>query len=149
MLVPRFELHMVLKAREGEADVLPRRAAAVRRAERGARDAEVRPESVKACMSGAAPLPQAVAEKFREITGGAKLVEGYGLTECSPVTHVNPFDGARTAGIDRDADPRHRLQDRGPGRPDREVEPGEPGELCIKGPQVMLGYWNRPDETDR
>jgi long-chain acyl-CoA synthetase len=102
--------------------------------------------SVKACISGAAPLPRAVAQRFAEITGGAKLVEGYGLTECSPVTHANPLDAPRTGSIGLpmpDTDCRIvDLQD-----PDREVPVGERGELCIRGPQVMLGYWNRPEET--
>jgi long-chain acyl-CoA synthetase len=103
-------------------------------------------KSLKACISGAAPLPKAVAERFREITGGANLVEGYGLTECSPVTHVNPLDAPHhgTIGIplpDTDC----RLMD--VDEPDRDVPPGEPGELCIKGPQVMLGYWNKPEAT--
>ena len=65
VLLPRFELNMALKGIEqGEADVLPGRAATVRRAQRGAGDREVRPGVVKACISGAAPLPRAVAEKF-------------------------------------------------------------------------------------
>ena len=102
--------------------------------------------SVKACISGAAPLPTAVAERFAEITGGAKLVEGYGLTECSPVTHANPLDGPRPGSIGMpmpDTDCKIvDLED-----PDRSLEPGERGELCIQGPQVMLGYWNRPEET--
>jgi len=102
--------------------------------------------SVKACISGAAPLPTAVAERFAEITGGAKLVEGYGLTECSPVTHANPLDGPRPGSIGMpmpDTDCKIvDLED-----PDRLLEPGERGELCIQGPQVMLGYWNRPEET--
>ena len=104
-------------------------------------------KSVKACISGAAPLPQAVADTFREITGGAKLVEGYGLTECSPVTHANPVFGGRKPGSiglplpDTDC----KIVDLDD--PDREVAPGERGELCIKGPQVMLGYWNKPEAT--
>ena len=102
--------------------------------------------SVKACISGAAPLPTAVAERFAEITGGAKLVEGYGLTECSPVTHANPLDAPRAGSIGMpmpDTDCKIvDLED-----PDRLLEPGERGELCIRGPQVMLGYWNRPEET--
>src|SRR5205085_873554 len=55
-------------------------------------------KSVKACVSGAAPLPQAVAKRFAEVSDGAVLVEGYGLTECSPVTHVNPLDGRGRPG---------------------------------------------------
>jgi len=103
--------------------------------------------SVKACISGAAPLPTAVAEKFAEITHGAVLVEGYGLTEASPVTHANPLKGVRKPGSiglpvpDTDCRIVH-LEDA-----DRVLGQGERGELCVQGPQVMLGYWNRPEET--
>ena len=104
-------------------------------------------KSVKACVSGAAPLPQAVARRFAEVSDGAVLVEGYGLTECSPVTHVNPMDGrGRPGSIGLpipDTDVRIISLD----DPDKEMPQGEPGELCIKGPQVMLGYWRRPEET--
>src|SRR3954452_2205764 len=104
-------------------------------------------KSVKACVSGAAPLPQAVAKRFAEVSDGAVLVEGYGLTECSPVTHVNPLDGrGRPGSIGMpipDTDVRIISLD----DPDKEMPQGEPGELCIKGPQVMLGYWGRPEET--
>lgn len=102
--------------------------------------------SIKACVSGGAALPAAVAERFAEITGGATLVEGYGLTEASPVTHANPLRGARRSGIGLpvpDTDCRIvDLED-----PDRVLGPGERGELCVRGPQVMLGYWRRPEET--
>lgn len=104
-------------------------------------------KSVKACISGSAPLPMEVQEKFGAITGG-RLVEGYGMTEASPVTHCNPVYGLRKAGSI------------GIPMPDTEakiidLETGEPlpfdgesqGELCVRGPQVMQGYWNRPDET--
>jgi long-chain acyl-CoA synthetase len=102
--------------------------------------------SVKACISGAAPLPTAVAERFAEITGGAKLVEGYGLTECSPLTHVNPLSAPRAGSIGLPApDTDCRIVDLAD--PERTLGPGESGELCIRGPQVMLGYWNRPEET--
>jgi long-chain acyl-CoA synthetase len=103
--------------------------------------------SVTASISGAAPLPAAVAERFAQITHGAVLVEGYGLTEASPVTHANPLKGVRKVGSiglpmpDTDC----RIVDLDD--PDRELAAGERGELCVKGPQVMLGYWNRPEET--
>jgi long-chain acyl-CoA synthetase len=102
--------------------------------------------SVNACISGGAPLPQPVAERFQQITG-ARLVEGYGLTEASPVTHANPFDGrARAGSIGLPVpDTECRIVDLQ--NPDRVVETGERGELCVRGPQVMLGYWNRPEET--
>ncbi len=104
-------------------------------------------KSIKACVSGAAPLPLAVAKEFERVTEGGQLVEGYGLTECSPVTHANPFNGVRKPGHIGlpipDTDVRIISLD----DPDQEMPTGEAGELCIKGPQVMLGYWKRPEET--
>ena len=102
-------------------------------------------KSVKACISGAAPLPMDVQTRFGEITGG-RLVEGYGLTEAAPVSHCNPIYGQRKAGSiglpfpDVEA----KIMDY-----DKFVEKpqGEEGELWLRGPQVMQGYWGRPDET--
>jgi long-chain acyl-CoA synthetase len=101
--------------------------------------------SVRACVSGAAPLPNEVRKQFEAATGG-RLVEGYGLTEASPVTHCNPLNGTvkECIGIpfpDTDA----KLVD--PEDPSRETAPGEAGELAVRGPQVMKGYWNQPAET--
>lgn len=102
--------------------------------------------SIKACISGSAPLPAEVQEQFEELTGG-KLVEGYGLTESSPVTHANLlFENIRqknSIGIpwpDTDA----MIVD---GSIERPRANGEIGELVVKGPQVMKGYWNRPEEN--
>lgn len=102
--------------------------------------------SIKLCLSGAAPLPVEVRDKFEELTGGT-LVEGYGLTETSPCTHCNPLTGERYVGsIGLPLPDTHcKLVDIETG--EREVAPGEPGELCISGPQVMKGYWNMPEET--
>ncbi|HEV8564220.1 MAG TPA: long-chain fatty acid--CoA ligase [Actinomycetota bacterium] len=147
VMLPRFELHMALKQLAKEKPTffpgVPRLFIALNEAEE---TKKYDLKSVKACISGAAPLPQAVAERFHEVTGGAKLVEGFGLTECSPVTHVNPFEKPRpgTIGIpipDTDC----KIVDLDD--PDREMAPGERGELCIKGPQVMLGYWGKPEAT--
>jgi len=107
-------------------------------------------KSVKVCISGGAPLPVEVQRKFEELTGG-KLREGYGLTETSPVTHANPIYGlykvgsiglpfpdveARIVSLDPDENGKYRT-----------LDIGEEGELAVRGPQVMVGYWNRPDET--
>lgn len=101
--------------------------------------------SIEACLSGSAPLPAEVQEKFEKITGG-KLVEGYGLTETAPVTHSNLVWGERIKGSIGlpypDTDSKIFL----PGTTD-EVPHGEIGEIAIKGPQVMKGYWNRPEDT--
>ncbi len=101
--------------------------------------------SIRACVSGAAPLPNEVRHEFEKMTGG-RIVEGYGLTEASPVTHANPLTGVVKEGIgipfpDTDA----RIVDLD--NPTRELPQGEVGELAIRGPQVMKGYWNRPEET--
>jgi long-chain acyl-CoA synthetase len=102
--------------------------------------------SIKACISGAAGLPPEVQEEFQRITRG-KLVEGYGLSEATPVTHCNPIgSGGRigTIGVpfpDTDC----KIVDA-----DTETEtlgPGQPGVLCVSGPQVMKGYWGMPTET--
>jgi long-chain acyl-CoA synthetase len=102
--------------------------------------------SLRVCMSGGAPLPVEVRQKFEALTGG-RLVEGYGLTEASPVTHVNPPVGEiRTGSIGRPiADTKSRIMDLETGR--RELPAGEPGEIVLRGPQVMKGYWNKPQET--
>lgn len=103
--------------------------------------------SVKACISGSAPLPMEVQEKFGQLTGG-RLVEGFGMTEASPVTHCNPVFGERRAGSIGipvpDTEAKVINLDTG-----EEIEPGsdETGELCVRGPQVMKGYWQRPEET--
>jgi long-chain acyl-CoA synthetase len=102
--------------------------------------------SVKGCFSGSAPLPVAVLEDFEALTGG-RIVEGFGMTETSPVTHCNPIKGKRKSGSvgipipDTDA----RIVDIDTGT--RDLPVGEEGELLVKGPQIMPGYWNRPDET--
>lgn len=105
--------------------------------------------SIKFCISGAAPLPPEVQKRFMEVTGGV-LVEGYGLTESSPVTHCNPLDKTMktvkvgSIGIpwpDTDA----KIVDIETG--EKELSPGEIGELIVKGPQVMKGYWKMPEET--
>lgn len=107
-------------------------------------------KSVKACISGAAPLPMEVQEQFGAITGG-RLVEGYGLTEAAPVTHCNPVYGLRKSGSIGiplpDVEARLVSLEPGPdGRP-VDVPVGQEGELALRGPQVMMGYWNKPEET--
>ncbi len=101
--------------------------------------------SVRFCISGAAPLPREVAQIFESLTGG-KLVEGYGLTEASPVTHCNPLFGLRKPGSI--GVPLPETEARIVDLETREtLPPGAEGELAIRGPQVMLGYWRRPEET--
>ncbi|MFD6507736.1 long-chain-fatty-acid--CoA ligase [Bacillus sp. NPDC060175] len=101
--------------------------------------------SIQACISGSAPLPVEVQEEFERVTGG-KLVEGYGLTESSPVTHGNFLWEKRVLGSI------------GVPWPDTEaiimsletgeaLPPGEIGEIVVRGPQIMKGYWNKPEET--
>jgi long-chain acyl-CoA synthetase len=105
--------------------------------------------SIRVCISGASPLPPQVQKKFMDTISGF-LAEGYGLTEASPVTHCNPVD--RTMGTVRlgsiglplpDTDA--KIFDVETGK--KALQPGETGELAVKGPQVMRGYWKKPEET--
>lgn len=101
--------------------------------------------SIKACISGAAPLPVEVQEAFEKLTRG-RLVEGYGLTEAAPITHANPLYGVRKVGSigvpipNTDA----KIVDLLTGT--QELPPGEIGELIVRGPQVMTGYWGTSDD---
>lgn len=102
------------------------------------------PKSLKFAMAGGMALQESVSLAWQKITG-ILIKEGFGLTEASPVTHCNPL-GVTTPlnsiGLPVPSTDVKLVDENG-----NEVKPGEPGELCIKGPQVMMGYWNRPDET--
>ena len=105
-------------------------------------------KSVRACLSGGSALPPAVRKKFIELTGG-NLVEGYGLSETSPITHCNPVTG----GVVKDGSIGPPFSETDAmvvdvGDRNRVLAAGEVGELAVKGPQVMKGYWNHREETD-
>jgi long-chain acyl-CoA synthetase len=149
ILVPRFEVADVMEQITKEQPTLLPGVPTLYNAINGA--AESNPErqqalkSIRFCISGGAPLPAEVQRRFEEVTGG-RLVEGYGLSEASPVTNCNPLDGRARNGfiglplpdtICRIVDPETR----------EPLPQGERGELAIKGPQVMQGYWKRPEET--
>jgi long-chain acyl-CoA synthetase len=107
-------------------------------------------KSVKFCISGASPLPPEVQKKFIELTGGI-LVEGYGLTESSPVTHSNPLDPTmKTVKVGSIGlpwpDTEAKIVDVKTGK--KTLRPGQIGELAVKGPQIMKGYWKMSEETE-
>ncbi len=102
--------------------------------------------SIRFCISGGAPLPPEVKARFEARTG-CVVVEGYGLTETSPCATCNPPGGLNKSGSIGMPMPRTEIELRDPADPSRRVKLGERGEICIRGPQVMLGYWNRPQET--
>jgi long-chain acyl-CoA synthetase len=102
--------------------------------------------SLRICISGGAALPHEVRRRFEEFTG-CRLVEGYGLSETSPVATCNPFGGIEKKNSIGQPLPATVISIRSLDDPAREMAQGESGEICIKGPQVMPGYWNRPDET--
>jgi long-chain acyl-CoA synthetase len=147
LLVPRFDLKMVLETiRRRRPTVFPGAPTMYIALLNHPLAAEFDLGSIRVCVSGAAPLPRDVQEKFEKLSGG-RLIEGYGLTETSPVSHCNPIWGFRKSGTIGlplpDTDVRIVGEDSLDSLP-----LGEIGELAIRGPQVMAGYWNRPDETD-
>lgn len=141
--VPRRVLHAIKQYQPTVFHAVPAMLAALNKLMRK-RPGNYR--SINFCMSGGAPLPQSIGEEFARHTE-AVVVEGYGLSEASPVTHAGPLDGGGRSGTiglplpDTDV----RIVD--PEQGTRLVPPGEVGELAVRGPQVMLGYWNNPQAT--
>jgi long-chain acyl-CoA synthetase len=149
VLVPRFDIADVMEQIARYQPTLLPGVPTLYNAINGATESNVERQqavkSIRYCISGGAPLPLEVQRKFEQITGG-HVVEGYGMSEASPVTHCNPLDGrARNGTIGLplpntearivDLETRHPLP------------PGERGEIVIRGPQVMRGYWKRPEDT--
>ncbi|GAA2519703.1 long-chain-fatty-acid--CoA ligase [Winogradskya humida] len=147
VLLPRFDVAMVLSAAKrrpptffpGVPPMYERLAAAVQKS-----GADL--SSVRTAISGAMPLPAETVEKWEAITGGL-LIEGYGMTETSPITVGNPISPKRRAGSIGVPYPSTwaRIADRED--LSRDMPEGDAGELLIKGPQVFSGYWDMPDET--
>jgi len=144
---PQFVPQEVLRAMEKVRPTIFPSAPAVFNAllqQKNIRDFDLR--SIRFCVTGSAPMPVELTKQFKELTG-AEIIEGFGLTETSPVTHLNPIRGKRKTGSiglpfpDTDA----RIVDTKTGT--EHLPPGEEGELIIRGPQVMRGYWGRPEET--
>jgi long-chain acyl-CoA synthetase len=104
--------------------------------------------SIKACISGSAPLPVEVQEAFEKLTKG-RLVEGYGLTEASPVTHANPLGGKGKVGSIGVPLPSTEAMVVDLIKGKKEVAPDQIGELAVRGPQVMKGYWKNPEATNK
>jgi len=148
VLLPTFRVEQVLEAIKRHRPTIfpgvPTMYVAINNV-RGVRRYGIR--SIRACISGAAPLPVEVQEAFEKLTHG-RLVEGYGLTECAPVTHANPLNGLRKVGSigiplpNTDAKIVHLATG-------QDLPPGAVGELAVRGPQMMVGYWGMGDETDR
>ncbi|MBI1403907.1 MAG: AMP-binding protein [Porphyrobacter sp.] len=100
--------------------------------------------SLKVCISGGAPMPAPVHIRFEEVTG-VRISEGYGLTESSGVVSANPYEGTRKRGTIGQLVPGTEVILLDKEDPSRLAPEGEPGELAVHGPQVMRGYWNRPE----
>lgn len=147
VLFPRFDVDLVLKAAtKTPPTVFSAVPPIYRRTAEVALERGVALRSAKHCISGAMALTDDVVELWESVAGGP-LVEGYGMTESSPVAFGNPFWESRKTGTIGVPFPSTLMRVVRPDDPTRDVEQGEPGELLVKGPQVFQGYWNNPAET--
>ena len=147
VLFPKFDPQMVLDAwKKSPASVYCAVPPIYERTAMAAREAGVSLKSAKYCISGAMNLPDHVVELWESLSGGL-LVEGYGMTESSPVALGNPFHPSRRNGTIGIPFPSTQMKVVDLDDPSREVPQGESGELMIRGPQVFQGYWNNPEET--
>lgn len=147
ILLPRFQLDQVLKTiartRPNYLPAVPTIFGALAKA---AVERKVDLSEIRACISGGAPLAEEVRLAFERNTG-ATVVEGYGLSEASPIISCNPIGGINKRGSAGLPYPGTVIEIRDRDEPSRIVEPGQVGEICARGPQVMQGYWNRPEAT--
>lgn len=147
VLLPRFDVHEVLqfiaKKRPTLFPGVPTLYAALNaKVAGGGYDLS----SVRYCISGGAPLPQDVRLRFEQLSG-CKLIEGYGLTEAAPVVSCSPIDAEpRGSSVGRPV-AGTTVEIRSPENPNLLMPVGEKGEVCLRGPQIMSGYWNNPAET--
>ena len=147
VLFPRFDPDLVLPViKKRPPTFLPAVPPIYERLTNAAKDAGVSLEGIEIAISGAMPLSQAVITPWEGLTKGF-LVEGYGLSECSPVLTANPVADNRKQGTIGLPLPGTDIRIVDPDHPQNDVKPGEPGELLAKGPQVMSGYWRKPAET--
>ncbi|GGL79875.1 long-chain-fatty-acid--CoA ligase [Glutamicibacter protophormiae] len=147
VLFPKFDPDMILDAwKKSPASVYCAVPPIYERTALAAKERGMSLASAKYCISGAMNLPDHVVELWESMSGGL-LVEGYGMTESSPVAMGNPFHPSRHAGTIGVPFPSTLMKVVDVDDPSREVAQGEPGELLIKGPQVFRGYWNNPEET--
>ncbi len=147
VLFPKFDPDLILDAmKKSPATVYCAVPPIYERTAMAAKEKGVSLRSAKYCISGAMNLPAHVVELWESVSGGL-LVEGYGMTESSPVAMGNPFHPTRRTGTIGVPFPSTLMKVVDLDDPDTEVEQGEPGELLIKGPQVFAGYWNNPEET--
>jgi len=147
ILLPRFELKQVLKLVAKRRPTLFPGVPTLYTALNGAAlEGEWDMTSIRYCISGGAPLPVEVRSRFEHLTG-CHLVEGYGLSEASPVVTCNPLGGVIKAGSVGLPMPGTQIEIRSRLDPRVMAADGEKGEVCVRGPQVMAGYWQRPEET--
>ncbi|RJT95302.1 long-chain fatty acid--CoA ligase [Arthrobacter frigidicola] len=148
VLFPRFDVDLVLQAvRKSPPTFLPAVPPIYDRLAAAAEERGVDLSSIRFAISGAMNLPPETVTRWEKATGGY-LVEGYGLTETSPVALGNPIGPTRRPGTVGVPFPNTDIRVVDPDRPDVERPPGESGELLIRGPQVFSGYWQKPEETD-
>ncbi|WP_020144837.1 long-chain-fatty-acid--CoA ligase [Terracoccus sp. 273MFTsu3.1] len=147
VLFPRFDVDLVLTAaKKHPPTFLPAVPPIYERLATAARERGIDLTATRFAISGAMALPRETLELWEEVTGGL-LVEGYGLTETSPVALGNPIGSDRRPGAVGVPFPSTDIRVVDPDDPTRDRDPGERGELLIRGPQVFGGYWGRPEET--
>ncbi|MBO9578845.1 MAG: AMP-binding protein [Microbacteriaceae bacterium] len=147
VLFPRFDPDLVLKvAKKRPPTFLPAVPPIYQRLRLAAEEQGVSLRGAQVSISGAMPLPTSIVEPWEAATGGT-LVEGYGLSECSPVLVCNPVGPGRRIGTIGLPVPSTEVRVVNPDDPSQDMPQGEQGELIVRGPQVMSGYWQKPEET--
>ena len=147
VLFPRFDVDLVLEAMNRRpATFLPGVPPMYPRLVEAAKSRGVSLDSVRVALAGAMSLSPQIVEQWESFAGGL-LIEGYGMTEASPIALGNPIAATRRPNSIGVPFPSTQMRVTDRDHPERLVEHGEPGELQVRGPQVFSGYWNRPDET--